>query len=125
RIRLSTLTPVIPIADTNTNYTPVSGTPYHEEFLLPATPQAAGIGVNAKNFLSGIYQVNCVYPTAQGRLNATTRAALVRTHFKRGTQLTTGQTVLTVQGVGINPPFMRDGWWVVPVSIRYTADTPN
>lgn len=120
--RLGTLTPALPTAFENAAFTPVAGTPYQRVFLLPATPDNEVLGCDYYREI-GILQVSLYYPVNGGPGTAQARAQLLRTHFKRGTTMTSGGVTTTVSATpAIAPAFVDGDRYVIPVSIRYRAE---
>lgn len=119
---LNTMTPALATAPENVNYTPTSGTPFQRINLLRANPENPTIGTTHYREL-GVFQVSLHYPMNAGPSPAETRAELVRTHFKRGTTLTSGGITVTIDGTPtIASGFVDGDRWVVPVSIPYWAN---
>jgi hypothetical protein len=120
-VKLAAMSPNLATAYENLTFTPVSGTPHQEVFLLPGQPDNSEMG--AKNYLEvGLFQVNLCYPIGPGPAAAQARAELTKTHFKRGTtMLQDGISVLVTRTPQIAPAFRRDDRYIIPVSIYYQA----
>lgn len=109
---------LLPIHWKDTPYTPKSGTPYLEEFLLPAetaTPTMGDSLVRAE----GIYQINCVYPNGKGDGDASRMADKIVKAFKRGTTLTAGGIAITTTKSWASPEESDSAWIRIAISIRY------
>ena len=124
---LSTMTPSFPIAWENVNYTPVNGVPYLATWLLPIAVQPITLGPSYWEEFSGIFQVTCVYPAGKGTNDAKTKAAAIKTRFKRGTSFTYNNLTVKIEkaypGSGY---YSEDGsWYRIPVSIEYFAYASN
>ena len=120
--RLHTDFPSTPIAWENVKYTPVPGTPYLRAWLLPAEPRVMTLGPSPVIHRTGIFQVDCFYPAGAGWGTAKAKAALVVATYKAGTRWV--YNGLAVQSERAWPgPAMDDdqGWYHIPVSIRYTC----
>lgn len=95
--------------------------------LLPAQTIPAGLGSDAANRQTGLYQVDVFWPENEGDIGPIEVAGQIIAHFKRGTLLT-----YSGQDVRINdPPWVApkvpnvDKVLQFPVNIPYWADTPN
>lgn len=105
----------------NASYTPVTGTPYQRVNLLPATPDNNTIGDD--HYLElGIFQVTLCYPKNTGANAAQARAEAVKAHFNRGLGLSdSGLTLSISRTPNINPAFVDDAFYCIPISIQYHA----
>jgi hypothetical protein len=117
RSRLNTLPSAPPIAYENQPYTPQTGTLWLRESFLPATTVPFTVADGGSLDHSGIYQVSVFAPADGGAAEGQLVAESVATHFARGTQIGQGR----VQAVSIDTPVVEDGWWMIPVSVRYRA----
>lgn len=111
-----------PTAYENVDFTPTTGTAYQRVNLLPAQPDNPTLG--GTHYLElGVFQITLCYPQNKGIKDAMTKAEAIRAHFSRGLSLTQGSTTLTITRTpSINPAFIDDGWYCVPVSIQYHAN---
>lgn len=120
--QLATITPVLVTAWENNAYISIEGTPYQQVWLLPATPDNPTMGDDHYRE-QGLLQVSLKYPLLTGPALITARAELIRSAFKRGTSLTSGSITVRISStpeIGIGQE--ENGWWVVPVRIRWFAD---
>jgi len=120
--RLNGITPAISYAWENSPFTPVNGIPYAKIFLLSSTPEnpTLGDGFYREN---GIFQVSLLYPLSVGSSTAATRAELIRTTFKRGTSMISGNiTVRIPKTPKIAQGVVDTDRWHVPVSIPFFVD---
>jgi hypothetical protein len=119
---LDAMTPAIKTVHEGESYTPVTGTPYQEAYLLAADPRNStmGDGYYQEN---GIFQVNLMYPAGVGTLAASTRAEMIRDQFKRGASFTFGGTTVQIEKT---PAFgggeVVDGRWRQVIRVRWFAD---
>ena len=124
---LTNMTPTMSIAWENTNFTPTNGIAHLETWLLPIPTQPITLGPSYWEEFSGIFQVTCVYPAGRGTNDAKTKAAAIKTRFKRGTSFT--YNTLTVKIREAYPEsgyYSEDGiWYRVPCSIVYLAYANN
>lgn len=119
--RLLAMSPALPCAMENVAFTPTQGTAYQRANMLPAAPDNTMLGPREWMEI-GIFQVTLFYPEGAGSGAAQERAEAVRTHFKRGTTVShSGITTIVTHTPAKAPAYSRDGWYVVPISIRYQA----
>jgi hypothetical protein len=115
------MTPTVATVYENTEYTPVSGTPYQRANLIPATPDNPTIGGN-HYMEQGIFQVTLCYPQKVGPGTAQARAEAVRAHFPRALKLTKDTVSLTIgRTPAILPAYVEGDRYCIPVSIEYFA----
>lgn len=112
----------------NSPFTPTAGQSWQKVSLLPAEPFAAGVGSNASNRETGIFQVDIFKPVTTGDAPARTLAKAVTDAFKRGTDLTYSTTTITIvkswtEAGRIDPD--EPAWYHLPVFISWRADTAN
>lgn len=122
---LSTLTGGWPIAYPNLAYEPTTGTDYLRLSFIPALTEQADLGTNGLNSNIGIAQVDVFSAGQDGWSEAFDKADDIAEHFKRGTKLTNGGIVVTIQSVELGPPLNEGGWYQLPISINYRAYTEN
>lgn len=105
----------------NAPYIPVSGVPYQQVWLLPATPDNPTLGDDYYRE-QGIFQMTLMYPLQTGPAAAVARAELIRTAFKRGTTMTSGTvTVIVDRTPEIGIGRVDGDRWAVPVKVRWYA----
>ena len=140
--KLNSITPAISLAWENVPFTPVTGVPYAQMFLIPAAPDNSTLGDGFYRE-QGLLQVSLFYPLQAGPQTAEARASLIRAAFKRGTGIIIGVLGISWDG-GISwdnsiswaegtitiiidrTPEIGQGRvdgdrWHVPVKIRYEA----
>ena len=124
---LNAMTPTMSIAWENVNFTPTNGIAHLETWLLPIPTQPITLGPAYWEEFSGIFQVTCVYPAGRGTNDAKTKAAAIKTRFKRGTSFTYNTlTVKIKQAYPESGYYSEDGsWYRVPVSIVYWVFANN
>lgn len=119
--RLLAMSPALPCAMENVAFTPTQGTAYQRANMLPAAPDNTMLGPREWMEI-GIFQVTLFYPQGAGSAEAQTRAEAVRSHFKRGTTLShSGVTTIITHTPAKAAGFVSDGFYAVPISIRYQA----
>jgi len=123
---LNTITPAIATAWENMPYTPTTGVPFQQAFLLPAQPDNIEIGPGYVE--QGILAVNLFYPKGVqgssylGAAPATARAALIRAKFPFGASFSSGGvTVNIIATPEIGPARPEDDRYMVPVRTRWRA----
>ncbi len=119
---LSSITPSIPTAWENMDFTPVGGVPYQDVYLLPAEPENPTFGGSSYRE-RGIYQVNLKYPLGTGPAAAAARAELIQATFARGNTFEkSGVTVQIEKTPEVLPYYNEQDRYVLPVRIRYFAN---
>jgi hypothetical protein len=118
----SAQTPVIPVALQNKSYVPVIGNRYVQVNILHAETQNPSMGDAHKRF-TGIFQVLIYAKDKTGAGEVETIAESLFTTFARGQSFTASTvTVRILDSPSISPSFNDNGWYVLPVSIRYQSD---
>lgn len=108
----------------NQKYTPTEGTPYMQPFFLPAQPDPWVIGA-ATNFHTGIYQVTLMYPAGEGQGDINTQADIIIAAFNQTTKLTYSSIDTIIKSSGRGNAKQDDGWYFMPVDIRWECYLPN
>lgn len=117
RGRLNAMSGLPPVAYENQPYTPVTGTLFLRENLLPADIDALTVADGDSMQYNGIYQVTVFAPAGEGAATGRAMAESVALHFKRGTAVPGGR----VLSVSIAAAQQDGGWYQIPVSINYRA----
>lgn len=116
---LASIVPPISTAYQNFGFTPVTGQPYQDVYLLPAEPNNWAMGDGSRQE-RGIFQINLQYPAGEGSAAAGARAELIRSLFRRGASFTKdGITVQIERTPEIGDGRADNGRWMVPVRIRW------
>lgn len=109
-----------PIAWSNSGYTPTKGTMY----ARPTNLQGSSFAETEQDRTDGIYQIDIIAPSGEGKAEANTMADLIADRFKQDTEITYTSAKVTSKMVskrdGVNN---NDGWYVVIVEIVYYAYT--
>lgn len=108
----------------NQKYTAVEGTPYQQPFFLPATPDPWIIG-SATNFHTGFYQINLMYPAGEGQADINVHADVLIAAFNQATTLTYSSIDTIIKSSGRGNASQQDGWYFMPVQIRWECYLPN
>ncbi len=122
---LAAVSPPIASAWENDAFTqPDLETPFQSVFLLLAQPENTEIG--PQHVQRGLFQVNLQYPLAAGTAAVNARAELVRAAFRRGTSLTSGSIIVTIDKTAeIGPGAIVGDRFTLPVRVRFYAPVPN
>jgi hypothetical protein len=125
-IALDNITPALTTAWENASFKPINEVPYQLVNLLFATPENPAIGGSGSTTLShqrGFLQVSLMYPLQAGTAAVDTRAALIKTTFKRGISLTNAGQVVVIRNTPEVTPGVRDNdRWRIAVKIPFYAN---
>lgn len=125
RLATLTLSPALPVAWPNVDYTPPAAG-YLRVTHAPNTATQVTLGTEGKNRHIGIFQVDVMLPIIIGISTPMEKAGAVAAHFKRGTVLTKdGISVRITRPPEIRPALQSLPYIQVPVIIRYQADADN
>lgn len=109
----------------NKAYTPTEGTPFLQAFAFFSEPTQASLGTSGLNRLDGYMQIDVNVPVNEGRTSVNPILAELRGIYKRGTTLTNADISVKCVTVWESSPFAGDGWYVVPIQVRWYAYTTN
>jgi hypothetical protein len=85
--QMALITPTIQTSYEGVSFTPTSGTPYQELYIIPALNN--GFAISSPNFISsGIFQITLKYPSGVGLLPIMERVNLYMQNFKKDMKLT-------------------------------------
>jgi hypothetical protein len=119
---LSALTPSLSTAYEGVSFSPVNGTPYQRVQLVPSRPENPTLGDEYFRD-NGEFQVFLLYPSNKGTGEVLGRAEALRSHFKRGTTLTEGNSVVQIMRTPyISGCTIIGDRVIVPVLIRYSVE---
>ena len=91
-----------------------------EATIFPAPSVEMGMETDPTIVHRGTFQVGVVDETGKGALQATEIASSIKTHFKKGTELTSlGATLTITNRPTISGPIQNDNQIIIPVSIKY------
>jgi hypothetical protein len=122
---LVAITPVIDTVHGNEDYSPIAERPYQECYVMFAAPGNPTMGDGFYQEI-GVLQINLQYPTGAGSLDAATRAALVRTVFKRGASFVSGGITVHIDKTPEIPVGTVEGdRWKVVIRAPFHADIFN
>jgi len=110
----------VPTAWENVPYEPTTGTAWQEAFMLHATPRPLEMSGKWHDEV-GVLQVNLHYPLNTGSAAAETRAELVRSTFKHGSEFTASGVTVRVSNTPSIARIDDDDWHSIAVSIPFSA----
>jgi len=112
--------PTMAIVWENTKYTPAVGTPFFRVWMLPAETDIITIGQTPWQERKGVFQVSVLYPISIGFGVPKGKAAEVVAAFKPNTAITYNTLRVIIDKSWPGPGILEDdGWYHIPVSIRY------
>ncbi len=118
-------TPGIPaISYEGRAYTPVLGTPFLRERLVPQTAEPLGLGPVQRVRNRGAWFVDVFYPNKVGESAVDAFVQLLLEQFPPAKQLIAGgvtTTIVKAQRAGTMPD--NGSWLQVPVTVQWFADT--
>jgi hypothetical protein len=117
--QLVQLTPSLPIAWENKEYSPTAGTPYLRSWLLPGQTTTVSLGPDGYNLYVGVYQIDCLYPINKGWYPAKVKAGAICTLFKRGTLITYNSICVRVMKCYPSSGDIDGDFHKVSVSVEY------
>lgn len=121
----SSLSPVLPIAWENAPFDPDTSKPYLKVQLVPAETENPSFGGSHQR-KHGTFNVIVRYPEGSGPAGAETTAEAIVKAFPRGLIIPcTGFNVQIDNSPSITTAMISQGWYMVPVPIRYRADIFN
>lgn len=120
--RLYGISPVIPTAWQNVEFTPTIGTPWQSVALIMNTPIDHAINYDVTE-QRGLLQVTLHYPGGVvGTATALARAQAVATRFAPPQSLVSGGTTVEILSTAqIGSGRAIDGWWVIPVTVPWRS----
>lgn len=121
--RLVAIASPLPTQWENVSFTPpIDGSAFQRADILPAAPENPTLGALFYRDV-GIFQITLMYPLNGGSGAVYTRAGAIQDWFPRGLSLTSGSaTVRIVRTPTIGPKQIAQDRFVLPISVRYTAD---
>jgi hypothetical protein len=108
----------------NTMYTPELS-PYVQVFHLPAPMYQASLGTYGQYRYDGIFQVDVNVPAGSGRTVVNPILAEIKEIYKPGTLLTNKDISVRCKAVWESTPYEENGWYTVPINVRYYTYTEN
>lgn len=112
----------VPVAWDCSPYTPVSGTKYVSQVLIPARPQNILVGKDSTQRYTGIYQIDVYSSSAKAKKDADDIVALLEAVFKVGYSITYSGTTVQIENFYSDPLGLEKGWYRVSISIFYRTE---
>lgn len=109
----------------NIDYTPVEGTSYIEEYILPNVPLQDGIGTQARNRYRGIMQLNINVPKGGGKAAFNGIYTALGAYFKRGVPISYNGTNVQIEKVAVGRSVPDSPWFRRNIDIYYRCDLDN
>lgn len=104
------------------DYAPVAGRKHARLFVLPNPTDGIALGGTGYDRMTGIAQIDLMYPTNEGDGAALAKADAIAADFQRGQSETyTGQAV-QFRGASVGRSETVDGWLRVIVTVGWIAD---
>tara|TARA_R110000868_G_scaffold192553_2_gene437120 strand:+ start:592 stop:1023 length:432 start_codon:yes stop_codon:yes gene_type:complete len=115
----------IAVSYENSQYTPVVGTKYLRETLMPADTSQAELGTTGMDHNEGNYQVDAFTPASSklGKSEAILLADGIATQFKRGAVLTYNGVNVRIKSVSRGTGVIDGAWFMIPVFISFKSYT--
>lgn len=115
---LDDMSPSLPTAWENTPYEPTVGTAHQLVSLLYADARALEIS-GKWHEEPGLMQVTLRYPKNAGPAAAETRAELIRSTFRHGSEFTASGVTVTVSNVPSITPLPEEDWHTIAVRVPF------
>lgn len=115
--------PTMDVAWENIKFDPTVGTGYLRATLLPAETDLMTIGEGPWQTHQGIFQVDVFYPIGQGPGPAMSKAGEIQKVFCPGARFTYNTLTVTVEKSWPSAGRQDDGWYHIPVNIRYRCES--
>ena len=118
---LNTIDNVTPIDWENSPYLPTIGVTYLKQSHIPNETVQVTAGSAGSDLYSGIYHVAVNVESGRGIVEAMVLADKIATKFKRGSNHSSNGVIVNISSVTIGNSSSIDGWYIVPVEIRYRS----
>jgi hypothetical protein len=109
----------------NNMYAPTQDTNHIQCFMLFSEVTQASLGTYGQYRLDGIFQIDVAVPVGRGRIDINPILAEIRQLYKPGTTLTNDNISVDCKSVWETTPYEGEGWYTIPVNIRWYAYTDN
>lgn len=103
----------------NTRISPVAGSPWCRSTFLPARTVQETVGMNGRNRLSGLFQIDLFYPSDKGTATANAMTDLVIAAFPRGLQLTSSGVTVLVETSWREAAYKVEQYYNTPVVLKW------
>lgn len=108
----------------NTSNIAKTGTPFSRLTILPARATQLTVGVDGRDQVSGLAQLDLFYPLNAGTATVNAMVDTVLDSFPRGLTLTSGDTQVHIQVVWREAGRRLDQFYNVPVVIQWSSIRP-
>lgn len=115
----------IDVVYTNTDYVPVVGTDFIKVDFLPASSNSASIGVNSKNRILGLYQLNVNTESMKGQARMKEIAEGLQKYFKRGTGIEFGDVKVRIERFRMWRATESASWYSQIWRVEFRSDIEN
>jgi hypothetical protein len=109
----------------NNMYAPTQGVKHIQCFMLFSETFQASLGVSGQYRLDGVFQIDVAVPVGGGRSEINSVLAEIRELYKPGTTLTNDNISVRCKSVWEATPYDGEGWYTVPINVRWYAYTDN
>lgn len=109
----------------NKAFNPTQDEIFLQTFMLFSEPLQASLGTSGLQRFDGVFQINVYAPIDSGRTEINPILAELRELYKRGTTLTNDDISVKCKSTWESSPLEGEGWYMVPVSVRWYAYTEN
>lgn len=106
----------------NRTFHPPTDKPYLEGFIIPANTEVKTLGSLGQDRFFGILQLNLCYPLDEGEGAVIEKAEEVRKIFAAGAKFAYEDQIVSVRISKVNNSFVRDGFFVTPISVEFFSD---
>lgn len=111
----------LPVMWPNKDDAPVAGAAHARVWFIPAGSDGESLGGTGLDRLTGIMQIDLMYPTDTGIGYSMAKADEVAAIFQRGASQVYGTTCVVFNGATISGPRNEDGWLRTVVSVSWYA----
>jgi len=105
----------------NRDYNPATGDDHARLFVLWGGSDAATMGSDGTNEVTGIFQIDIMYRTGRGNGEALETVDAICAAFPSGRRLTYNDQQVIIWGAELNGPKSEGGWLRATVSINFAA----
>ena len=100
-------------------YDPTADTAHARLWFIPSANDPSSMGGTGLDKISGVAQIDLMYPEGKGIGDALEKADSVASHFQRGRSQVYSGTTVVFNGATVLQPRNEGGWLKVPVSIGW------
>lgn len=111
------------IAYINDDYKPVRGTSWLQSWMFFTESTQASLGTTGQQRYDGYMQIDVAVPVGNGRTDVNPILAELMTAYKRGTTLTNSDISVECKRAWESTPYSGEGWYIIPLNVRWYAYT--